>query len=640
MNGKTNDSPQRKQNILNIALLIAAGAMIIYQLAYTQALLQNPTGHRVTHLGFALVVVLLSLMVKSKQGRPLKLALLIASILVTGYFMFFLDEIATHRTVRPEMSDLIIGVIGLIVVFIGSYLIYGKTFPVVTIVALVYLILGRFLPFPFTVAAVSAQRVIMWLTAPIATDEGIYGNIIVISANFLFLFIFFGALLHAFGGTRFVIAVGQWIGSKLTSGPAAVAVIGSSLLGTITGSTTANITITGAFTIPMMKEAGYSPDQAGAIEASASNGGQIMPPIMGSTAFVMAGFAGIPYVHIIGAAILPALLYFLGVFFYVQLTAQKMQVRRIAVPVNTKQLLLDAPIFFLPLGVLVFLLIEGFSLPYVGFWGMMTLIAVSLISSIRREARLSFGDVTKKLADGARVASEVAVCCALIGVIATCIKVGGLGIRLPLLIEDISHGILPIALFIAMISSIILGMGLPSIVSYILVAIGAIPALIQMGVPLLQAHFFCMIYAVFAHITPPVATGTLVASQIAAGDYWRTSWEAVKAALTGFLLPFFIVYCSVLVLKPESFTLSIAQIVAILLVISGLQMFLSNYCFSMLNLGERIAFLLASLSCLAFIFSQYYPAFFAGVVVFMLAFAWQWTRRRGKTSPEVATLGT
>lgn len=618
----------RQQKIIATALTVVAMAMVVYQLLYTQILLQDPGGHRITHLGFALVVFSLSLLLRSERGRLLKWGLLLVSVAVNGYFLYYLIDILSYRTAIPMLPDLIMGVLAVLLSFITTYLVFGKTFPIVAACALVYLILGRFLPFPFAVAPVSAERLIMWLGV-VGTDEGVYGDILGISANYLFLFIFFGSLLYALGGLRFIMGIAQWVGTKVRSGPAAAAVLSSSLLGTITGSTTANITITGAFTIPMMKAAGYKPEQAGAIEAAASNGGQIMPPVMGATAFIMAGFTGIPYIQIIAAALGPALIYYFGLFLYVELTARKLVIKVPKVSVSAKQLLLDAPIFIVPLGIMVFLLIQGYTLPFVAFWSMMSLIAVGLLSSRRKEARLNFKEVVERITGGVRIASEIAIMSALIGIVATSIKVSGLGMKLPLLIQDISGGHLIIALLIGMVASIILGMGVPTPAAYIMVAIGLAPALVAMGVPLLQAHLFPFIFAVFSHLTPPVAIGALIASRLAGADYWATSKEALKAAFTAFLLPFFVIYASVIILRPEGgLILSIAQIVAIIFGVVSLQMGISNYCLALLRIHERSAFLLAALLCIAFVFTQSYPLLLAGAALFITSLARQFIRRR------------
>lgn len=611
------------ERAIAIALSIVAMAMAIYHLLYTQVLVQDPDGHMITHLGFALVVVFLSLLLKNLTGQPrwLIALLLVLSLAATSYLMIELEEILTYRTSIPAARDLITGTLIIILLLVGNWLVFGKTFPIVALLAVAYIVLGRHLPAPFTVPAISYERVLMWISVELGTGKGVYGDILYMSATYLFLFIFFGGVLYAFGGTRFIIGVGRWVGSKLRSGPAMVALFGSSLLGTITGSTVANITITGSFTIPMMKKSGYTPEQAGAIETVSSNGGQLTPPIMGATAFLMAGFADIPYIQIATAAIIPALLKFICVFFYITLTAKKMRIHASVETVKGKELLLDAPIFFLPLGVLVFLLVKGYTLPFVGFWSILTIIAVGLITSaVRKELRIDFKDILEKIVASIRSASETAMICGLLGVVVSAIVSSGLAIKLPLAIEDLSQGILPIALFITMIASMVLGIGVPTPAAYILVAVGAVPTLLTMGVPPLAAHLFCFVSAISSHITPPIAIGALVASQIAGANYWKTSWESVKAAFAKYLLPFFFVYAPVVLLRPDAgFVPSLLQVVAILVVIFSLQIGVSRYCFTKLRLDETIAFIVASAFSLAAVFRMGELFFFIGLALFALS---------------------
>jgi TRAP transporter 4TM/12TM fusion protein len=623
---------KRSEKTIAIALPIVAMAMAIYHLLYTQILIQEPDGHMITHLGFALVVVFLSLLLKNptRQRRLLIVVLLVLSLATTSYLMIELEEILTYRTSIPATSDLITGTFIICILFVGNWLVFGKTFPMVTIVAIAYIVFGRYLPAPFTVPAISLERVLMWISVELGSGKGVYGDILYMSATYLFLFIFFGGVLYAFGGTRFIIGVGRWVGSKLRSGPAMVALFGSSLLGTITGSTVANITITGSFTIPMMKKSGYTPEQAGAIESVSSNGGQITPPIMGATAFLMAGFANIPYIEIAIAAIIPALLKFICVFFYITLTAKKMKIYASVEPVKGKQLLLDSPVFFLPLGVLVFLLVKGYTLPFVGFWSILTIIAVGLITSaLREEARLDFRETFNKVVSGIRSASETAMICGLLGVVVSAIVSSGLAIKLPLAIEDLSQGILPIALFITMIASMLLGIGVPTPAAYILVAVGTVPTLLNMGVPLLAAHLFCFVAAVSSHITPPIAIGALVASQIAGANYWKTCWEAVKAAFAKYLLPFFFIYAPVVLLRPDAgFVPSLLQVLAILVAIFSLQIGVSNYCFTKLRLDETLAFIVATAFSLAAVFTRDQLFFFIGLALFLVSVARQFMAGR------------
>jgi TRAP-type uncharacterized transport system fused permease subunit len=323
------------------------------------------------------------------------------------------------------------------------------------------------------------------------------------------------------------------------------------------------------------------------------------------------------------------MIYYFCVFCYIQLTAKRLKLRSAMAPVNAKQLLLDAPVFVIPIGLLVFLLDRGYSLPYVGFWSTVAIVVLGLLGSIRIEARLNLKQVINDIYKSAETACQIAVICALIGVVATCIKVSGLGIKLPLLIKDISGGIQLIALFIAMVSSILLGMGVPTAAAYMLVAIGAVPALIEMGVPLLSAHLFCFIFAAFSHITPPVAIGALVAARMAEGNYWQTNWEAIKAAFVAFLLPYFIVYLPLIIMKPEAGAITaIMQIASILVMVIASQICLSAYCFELIGAFERAVFLASSFFCAVYIFIRQPVFFAAGAVLFVAAVLWQYSVKR------------
>jgi len=618
--------------VIAVVLPVVAIAMAVYQLLYTQMLLQDPDGHIITHLGLALVVVFCSAMLSTDNRSRWMLAagLLLLSIAVTAYLMIELDPILEYRTSIPAPTDLVAGTLIVIVLILGNWLVFGRSFPIVCMVAIAYLIFGRYLPAPFTVPDISYTRLLMWISVELGTGKGVYGDILELSANYLFLFIFFGGILDAFGGTRFIIGLGRWVGSKMRAGPAMVALIGSSLLGTVTGSTVANITITGSFTIPMMKKSGYTPEQAGAIETVSSNGGQIIPPIMGATAFLMASYTNIPYLEIVKAAIIPALLYVGCVFLYITLTAHKMDIRPDCENVSGKQVLLDSPIFFFPLTVLVYLLAKGYTLPYVGFWSIMTVIIVGvLISLVRKDARLNPKHILRDVVKATNTACAVAIICGLLGVVVSAIVSSGLGIKLPLAIEGLSHGSLTVALFITMVSSIMLGIGVPTPAAYMLVAVGAVPCLLNMGVPLLAAHLYCFYFAICSHITPPVAVGAMVAAQIAGADYWRTAWEAVKAAFAKYLLPIFFIFAPVTILRPEAGLLfSLVELVTILAVIVALQIGISKYCFSYLRQSERIGFILASILGLIAILAKTAVFFFAGWGLLTACLGWQVLKRR------------
>ncbi len=312
------------------------------------------------------------------------------------------------------------------------------------------------------------------------------------------------------------------------------------------------------------------------------------------------------------------------------MTANKMEIRASVEPVKAKQLLLDSPIFFFPLGVLIFLLIKGYTLPFVGFWSIVTLIVVALTSSVlMKEARLDFKETFNKVVGGIVSASQIAMICGLLGVVVSAIVTSGLAVKLPLAIEDLSQGILPIALFITMISSMLLGIGVPTPAAYMLVAVGAVPTLLNMGVPLLAAHLFCFVSAVSSHITPPIAIGALVASKIAGANYWKTTWEAVKAAFAKYLLPFFFIYAPITLLRPDAgFIPSFLQVIAILVVIFSLQIGVSRYCFTNLKWDETIAFILVSIFSLAAVFTRDPLLFFIGLALFAVSITRQFLIER------------
>jgi TRAP transporter 4TM/12TM fusion protein len=545
--------------------------------------------------------------------------------------MIELDEILAYRTSIPAPTDLIIGGMIIGILLVGNWLIFGKTLTIVSIGAIVYLILGRYMPQPLTVPPVPYERLLMWLSVELGTGKGVYGDILDLSATYLFLFIFFGGVLDAFGGTRFIIGVGKWVGSKLRAGPAMTALVGSSLLGSVTGSTAANVTITGSFTIPMMKRSGYTPEQAAAIETVSSNGGQIIPPIMGATAFLMAGFANIPYIEIVKAAIIPTLLYIFCVFLYIHLSAQKMEVKTTSdVEVSGKSLLLDSPIFFIPLGVLIFLLIKGFTLPFVGFWSIVAIVVVGSITGwVRKDVSFIPIHVTDRVIEGIRSASEMAMMTGLLGIIVSAIITSGIGIKLPMAIEDISHGYLLIALVIAMISSILLGMGVPTPSAYVLVAIGAVPVLLAMGVPRLSAHLFAFVFAISSHITPPVAVGLLVASKMAGSDYWKSAKEAFKAAFVTFILPYLFIYAPGIILLPQAnITVYVIQIIGSAFGIISFQFFLSRYCLTPLNYTESAGFLVSSILIFTSVFKGNSLLFAAGVFLFVVLVISQFGKKK------------
>jgi TRAP transporter 4TM/12TM fusion protein len=626
------------QNMSLTAMKVLAVMMALYHLISTQYILVDSIVYRVIHIGFAMAILLLGWVYASKGARKNWIAFIfvLVSIVVTVYMSVNAEDIKT-RVLFPTTLDTIIGVVALVVAFVTGILAFGNTLAVVTVVLIAYAIFGQYLPGAFnTPSLLLKDQILPYLTTGLGTGWGIYGSDVAISANYIFLLVFFGSVLEACGGTRFIIQLGNIIGMKMRSGPAAVAVIGSSLLGTVTGSTAANISICGSYTIPMMKKVGYTPETAAAIEAASSNGGQVMPPVLGAAAFVMAGFTGIAYANIMVASVIPALMYYVVLILFVQFQASKLnisklsEVAKIETPPKS-EMLWDAPIFLVPLVVLAFMLLSGFSLAYTGFWAT---ISVILMSLIRKKTRPSFSKILNGFVNGAVAASAIAVSCAMIGMIDTAISVTGLGAKLPSLISTFSGGLLPIALLISMVVSIILGMGVPTVAAYLLVAIIGAPVLVKMGVPLLQAHYFAFFYSTFSHLTPPVALGAMVAAKIAQAKYWPTCIQALKAAATAFIIPWLGIYVPVVLLQPSVSVISAAMgIISSFFGVMAMQVVLSRFLFFELDLKEWAVCALGTVALFYGAFSSnslstggFIIPIIIGIVLLALAFLSQWRK--------------
>jgi len=567
-------------------------AMVVYQAASTQISLVSPPEHWNIHLAFSLILGML-VAARNIHGwkRAGALILLGLSVLGTGYvFLFFqeLDSIFDY----PNTTQFVIGVILIVVVLEATRRIYGWVLPILAIVAMAYAFFGNSLPGPFQTASLKPGMIISRLSVGIS---GIYGVVLGISANYIFLFIVFGALLQIAGASNFFLQVGRAFGRRLKGGPALAAVFCSLLMGMVTGGPTANVAVVGTFTIPLMKRIGYKPYQAAAIEAAASTGGAIMPPVMGAVAFVMAGFTGIPYVRIAAVAVIPALLYYFSAALYVQFQAMKLNVLSVEEKPDKREMVLSAPIFFVPLVFLTVLLIMGKTPMYAIFW---TLLATVAIGCLRRKTRPSLKAWITAFAQGAIGGAHVGIICALIGLIVTPITMTGLGIKLPGIVESWSQGSLTVALIITMLVSLLLGTGLPTTATYVLVAIITAPVLQKMGVSTLQAHFFSFYFACMSFVTPPEAMAALVASKIANASFWRTGWEACLVALGGFLVPFLTIWAPVTLLEPQSIATGIVDMVVIIALFVSIQVVICGYYLSSITKAER--FTLAGVS-LAFI---------------------------------------
>lgn len=605
-------------------------AFIGYQMYYIIVLPFEPTVHAILHLGFAMTLCSLARLRKGNLTPILlgmTILILLASIAATAYFFFSYKAILANPS-YPPTTALIFGVIAALVAIILVRWSYGWLFPIFAVLAVLYVLYGAQVPGVLRAPSMSMERAITLLAADVTSPWGLYGDLLSLSANYLFLFIIFGSILHAFGGMRFIMQLGSLVASKLRSGPAALAIITSMLLGSITGSTVANITITGSFTIPLMKKAGYTPAHAAAIETAASNGGQFLPPIMGATVFVMSAYTGIPYLEIAKAALIPALMYFVMLLIYAELNARKLTIITLPYQLNVKELLFDAPLFILPLATLTCLLIMGYSLMVVIFWSIITVLALGLLSGLRKNAPIDWGIVKEMLADGALMAANVAIILAVIGIAVAALEVTGLTLKLGVVLGNLAGNSLFMLLFFTMLTSIILGTGVPTPAAYIIVATVLSPLLIMQGLPKLQAHLFPMFYAFLSHLTPPVGIGLLVACKMAESEYAQGCKEVFKAAYPSLFLPFFFVYAPAILLQYDTISSLILTVFAVSMIFFTSAISLNNRWQKKLLPIEQMIIIISCMVFLVYIFINKNPLWIlAGFVFCVISLTLNYKRR-------------
>ena len=494
------------------------------------------------HLAFTLALVFLLYPATSKQSKTsgipfydfILAALGVASAL---YLVFFFNDLVT-RAGLPTTTDLVMGFILIATLLEATRRISNPVLPCLAIIALLYCYFGRYMPQMLAHRGFSVARIVnhMYLGT-----EGIFGTPLEVSSTFVFMFILFGAVLEKTGLGKFIIDLSMALAGWSTGGPAKVALVSSGLMGTVSGSSVANVCTTGMFTIPLMKSVGYEPHFAGAVEAVASTGGQIMPPVMGAGAFIMAQFLGVPYIQVAVAAIVPALLYYFAVMVQVHFEACRLGLK--GIPWSQLPpiwpLLKSKGFLLIPLIAIIYFLLAGYTPLKAAFNG----ILVSFVLSwLNKETRLTPVRIYEAFQAGARGAIGVACACATVGMVVGMGTLTGLALRIAGAIVTAAGGSKILTLIFTMCASIILGTGLPTTANFIVTSTMAAPALFQLGVPAMAAYMFVFYFGIAADLTPPVALAAYAGSGIAGSDPMKTGVTAFKLALAGFLVPYIYVY--------------------------------------------------------------------------------------------------
>ena len=502
---------------------------------------------RSIHLFFVLVLAFLmypgSKKRKAQGPSVIDITLAVLSAVAVGYVIidnrnFLLRSGIANRT------DVVMAILLTILVLEATRRCVAKELSIVAILFLLYGYFGYLMPGIFRIKGGSITRLVDHLYM---IPEGIFGTCLGTSANYIVLFVIFGAFLEKSGLGTLIQDIAISLTGQQAGGPAKVSVISSALFGTVSGSAAANVVTTGSFTIPLMKRIGYSPEFSAAVEACASTGGQIVPPVMGTAAFLMADYIGMPYRDIMIAAILPCLLYYFAIFVAVHLRAKHHGLRGLRKEEcpDLKKALKERGHLILPFALVIYLICAGYSAVFSGFWGIASTV---LVAQCRRTTRMSFRDILDALTEGAKRSVSVAVACTCVGFVIGIVTLTGIGTTLGNYILVLAQGQLLLTCILAMILSVVLGMGLPCTGVYIVMATIVAPVLTRFGVPTVAAHLFCFYYGIMASITPPVAIAAYAGAGIAQCNPARAGWISFRIALPGLLVPYVFVYNSSILL--------------------------------------------------------------------------------------------
>jgi len=556
------DTEARHRELLGwqaMLITVIAVAMSLFHLYTSGFGLLLAMKQLATHLAFVLVLVFLlyPFSQKSAKGKIPWHDFIIAglALFATMYMVINFEEMVL-RAGLPTKMDLIVGFLGIALLLEGTRRVSSPILPCIAIFFLFYCYFGRYFPEMFQHRGFNIHRIINHMYMG---TEGVFGIPLAVSATFVFMFILFGSFLEQTGMGKFIIDLSMALAGHATGGPAKVAVLSSGLMGSISGSSVANVCTTGMFTIPLMKSVGYKPYFAGAVEAVASTGGQIMPPVMGAAAFIMAEFLGVPYIKVALAAIVPALLYYFAVMVQVHLEASRLGLMGLPKDRLPKlwDLLRRKGHLLIPLFGIVYFLLSGYTPLKAAYYGILITVGVSFLN---KETRLSPKKLKEALESGARGALGVACACGTVGIIVGTATLTGLGLRIASAIVAIAGGMLLPSLLLTMVACILLGAGLPTTANFIVTSTMCAPALFKLNVPPMAAYMFVLYFGIAADLSPPVALAAYAGAGIAGDDPMKTGATAVKLALAGFLVPYIYVYNPMLVLVgfvPHKFALAL-----------------------------------------------------------------------------------
>jgi TRAP transporter 4TM/12TM fusion protein len=583
---------------------------------------------RIIHLILSMMLVPLcySFQTKKKFVDVLVKVILVGLLAVIGIYAYSIADNMWRQSGTMGMTDLILGTLLTVVLLFYTWKVVGAAMPIIAILCLLYALFGRYLPSGIAHRGYNWQRITELL---FKGTNGIFGTALGVSSIYVSIFIIFAAMLESSGAGDVFIRLTQSLLGAYRGGPAKVAVVASSLFGTISGSAVANVVGTGTFTIPMMKKTGFKAEFAGAVETAASSGGQLMPPVMGAAAFIMADIIG-SYQQVIAAAIIPAILFYVALFMMIDIEAIKHNL--LGQPKS------DLPKFgeefrkgwllLLPLVILIVLLVGiRYSAQKSAFFATLILMVIILVKPKGRESPWG---LIKKIADSSKGMISVALTTGTAGIIVGILMLTGIGYKLSSILVTVSGGHVLVLLFLTMITSIILGMGIPTSAAYILLATLIVPALEDLGVAKIAAHFFVFYFGIMANVTPPVAVAAYTAAGIAKADAMMTGFIAWRLSLAGFLMPFIFALNPALLGQGSPGSIVLAIITAVIgtyALACAVQRYFKgkiNWILTIVLLGGSLAMILPGI-----------VTDLAGLVIIVMVFTYQIIRAKNSTNPVV-----
>lgn len=539
-------------------------------------------------------------------------------------------EALNYRMGSEWPIDFYVSLVGIVISLEVARRVLGWSMTIIGVAFILYCLLGPYMPEVFAHRGFRIERVV---NALYLTQDGVFGVMADVLATYVILFIFFGAFLHKSGAGRFFIDLPLSLVGRSAGGPAKVAVLASALFGSISGSAIANTVATGAFTIPMMKRAGFRPHVAGAIEPAASIGGMFMPPVMGAGGFLMAELTGIPYVSIMLMSVFPAFLYFLSVLTMVHFEAKKHGIEGLKEEFPPAREILKREWYMaLPLVLIIVLMLTGYSPGFAAFWATLGCVAVSWV---RSETRMGPREIWEAIQNGARSTLIIGATVGVIGIIVGAIALTGIGLKFSDIIISLASGNLAIAIILIGLASLVLGMGVPVTAAYLITAVLAVPALGELGVMAIAAHQIVYWFSQDSNITPPVCVAAYAGAAIAGSDPWQTGWTSFKFAKLLYVMPFLFAYTPAILLKnwdatpPEAFPL-------VEIAFSWFSATVGTLAFSAMTMGylvrrttfpEWVFFAAATVLC-------FVPGVFTDLAgMGMVGLLWWWQKRKNRVEP-------